>query len=81
MRRGQMLERLQYSQNAITASMAQRILEGRETIAEAKKMGYGSFMQAVIEGNYEEALCLADDANRRCIAEEYAIEEEQFNEW
>lgn len=75
-----MLSRLQYSQNAITASVAARILEGKETIKEAKQMRYGSFIDAVLASNYEEALMLADLENRRCIAEEYEIEEEIYYE-
>lgn len=71
MNRNEMLKRLQYSENKIIASAARRIAEGYETIAEAKKRGYGGFMQAVLDGDYDEALCRADTENRRCIAEEY----------
>ena len=77
----EMLTRLQYSQNPITASVCSRILEGKETIKEAKQRNYGHFLTCVLNGQYEEALSYADLDNTRCIAEEYLIEEEQFNEW
>lgn len=62
----------------MTASAARRILEGYETIAEAKQRGYGGFMTAVLANDYHEAMCLADLQNQRCLAEEYSITEEQF---
>lgn len=79
MTRAKMLNRLQYSENKIIASAAQRIVEGYESIDEAKKHNYGHFMSAVLDGDHQEALCYADDENRRCIAEEYDIEEEQYS--
>ncbi len=66
-----MLERLQFSSNPITASVCSRILEGYESIKEAKQRGYGGFMQAVLEGRHDDALCLADADNLRCISDEH----------
>ena len=80
MKTHEMLCRLQFSRNELTASVAKRILDGYETIAEAKQRNYGGFMQAVLLGQYDEAMCLADLDNQRCLAEEYSIEKETYYE-
>jgi hypothetical protein len=65
----EMLERLQHSQNKIVASLAERIIEGKETIKEAQTLSYGGFVNAVLNGNYQEALERADLENLRLLRE------------
>ena len=60
-----MLHQLQFSKNYVTAYHAQNILMGR--VSETQARAYGGFMNAVLDGNYELAIKLADSDNLECL--------------
>lgn len=65
----EMLSKLVHSNNELVATKAARILAGITTIEEELKY-CGSFLRAVLTGDYDEALRRADSCNYEALTGE-----------
>lgn len=67
MNRLQMIRALARSKNTCAAGIMKRLLNGTSTLEQEQCMNHGSFVTAVLKGDYETALAKADSENKAAL--------------
>lgn len=62
-----MIRALALSKNTCTAGIMKRLLNGTSTLEQEQCMNHGSFVTAVLKGDYETALAKADSENKAAL--------------
>jgi hypothetical protein len=65
----QMLTALCGSKNQLTKNIANRIINAETTVTDELARNHGAFLTAVLKGNYETAMRLADSDNKDALTE------------
>ena len=66
----EMIERLQLSKNLVIADMCKRIINKESTISQEWDKNHGNFAKAVLIGEFNIAMALADLDNKQILEEE-----------
>jgi len=56
-----------HSTNLLCRTICEKIIKGESSIEHEKTRNHGSFMVAVLDGNFNLAMCRADDSNKAAL--------------
>lgn len=62
-----MIKAIAHSENKCAASIAERLLNGTSTLEQEQCRNHGGFITAVLNGDYNTALKLADSENKTAL--------------
>jgi hypothetical protein len=79
----QMIKALSHSKNTCTAGIMKRLLNGESTLEQEQCRNHGSFVTAVLNGDYETAIRKADSENKAALdaPELHPIFQQIFNQF